>query len=182
MNDLTGICRRLVSFTAFAILAACQPTAQGPVRASPPTNAQEWQFWFIDTDGYTAVETDTTDWSEGRISGTLGTTLVADCNGQDPTAFVLSIEYGDKGAFDYAPMTRPYTILVKSGGTIVRSEDRRPSTHRGAHGHEVSTQLASALRSGSEVTFQFQNAEPHVYTLKRSAAVMDRLGCDPNLL
>lgn len=180
---LPSALRATVLFAWIGVLAACQPVATTSEGTKPLDDASQWQHWFIDASGKrSAVESDTVDWSEGRVGGTGNTTMVLDCNGQDPTAFVISIESGTDGSIEYEPMTQPYVIKVRSGRRISFTETRRPGSHRGAHGHEATSRLAQALRDGSEVTFEFQQAPPHSYTLKGSAIVMDRLQCDPNLL
>lgn len=164
------------------LVAACQPAPAPKAPAAPTNTTQAWEHWYVDANGLTKTETDTTDWQLGRASGPNGTTLVVECNGNDPTAFEVSIEHGQPPRADYLPMAKPYDIEVYSRGQRIFVEDWRAENRDGTFIHTATTGFASAMRQGSYMVFKFLEAEPHRYTLKGSARVIDRLGCDPNLL
>lgn len=167
---------------ALAAITACQPATTTTTQTAPPANTQAWEHWYVDANGLTKTITDTTDWQTGRVGGPNGTTLVVECNGNDPTAFEVWIEHGQPAKGDYPPMAKPYDIEVFSRGNRIFAQAWRAENRNGAFIHTATTDFASAMRQGSYMVFKFQDAEPHRYTLKGSARVIDQLSCDPNLL
>lgn len=175
----------LVLIAALLGTAACQPaTEQASSRPSAGTadTPDRWRLWFVDANGLSPTPTETSDGVEGRVGGSFGTTLVTACNGNDPTAYLLYIETADGPARPYAPMAGAFTVTVLKGGNTLFEENARANRPAGPNTHEATTALSTALRAGDAVVLRFPDAEPHRYTLRKSAEVMDKMGCDPNLL
>jgi hypothetical protein len=161
---------------AALFVGACQTTGTTgqSVQQGPVGQTDRWEFWYVGGDGYTRAPTDTTDWSQGRVQGTDGTTLVVDCNGNDPTAFVLLIEGGARG---YDGMAGPFGIEVRAGGRTILRED-----HPGVVGNrnfEASKRLSAAMRKGSNIEMTFADGSSVDYTLRGSSRIMNMLGCEP---
>jgi len=177
------VLKSVVLIGALAALAACQPATTGPTtttQTQPQNSSQAWEHWYSDANGLTKTETSTTDWQLARVAGPNNTTLVVQCNGNDPTGYHVSIE--NAGEANYPPMAKPYDIEVFSRNRSIFVESRRPAPDSSGYVHSATTDFASAMRQGSYMVFKFQGAEALRFTLKGSARVMDRLNCDPNLL
>lgn len=175
--------------TMILLLAAgCQPQETAPVVTPAPDvprgSLDQWEHWYSGSDGFTRTYTDQTDWQQARVQGTGGTTLVTECNGQDPDGYFLSIEYGPGRLSDFPGFESAFQIRVFRSGEVLHTELGNIRPWEGAAGspaeydHIVSPALAEALKRGSEVVFDFQSGEPHRYTLAGSANVMDDLACE----
>ena len=91
-------------------LAACQPASNTKTSTQPQNTSQAWEHWYVDANGLTKTETSTTDWQLARVAGSNNTTLVVQCNGNDPTGYHVNIE--KSGNPNYPAMARPYEIEV----------------------------------------------------------------------
>lgn len=172
------------SFAAVALLlAGCHPlgsTNGGPAAEPGPIGlTEQWQLWHVGGDGYTREPTETSDWSQARVQGSGATTLIAECNGNDPTAFNLSIEQR-RGRF--VDMTNPFAIEVLSvrSGSFFREESPgvRDTSAPFPIDYEATRDLSVAMRKGSEIVFIFQNREPMRYSLRGSSKIMSQMSCD----
>ena len=173
---------KLVALCLAIALAACQnagPTVdQTAAKPGPIGQTDKWQIWYVG-DAYTLEETETSDWWQARVQGTAQTTLIAECNGNDPTAFNLSIEQR-QGRF--LGMTQPFAIEVLStqDGSFFREETPGvpDTTAPFPVAYEASKDLSAAMRDGNEIVLIFQDLPPYRYSLRGSARIMDRMSCD----
>ncbi|MEO1494135.1 MAG: hypothetical protein AAFV19_18440 [Pseudomonadota bacterium] len=165
------------------LLAGCKKpgtsVSQQAAEPGPVGLIDQWQLWYVDNNGYTREQTETSDWWQARVQGSNGTTLIAECNGNDPTAFNLSIEQR-QGRF--TAMTAPFAIEVLSArsGSFFREASSGVADISAPFpiDYEASLGLSAAMRKGNEIVFIFQGEQPVRYSLRGSSRIMNQMGCD----
>ena len=175
----------VLALAAATLLGACKasdltnklPTSSG-YKPGPIGDTGRWQLWHVGNDGYTLAPTPTSDAFEGRVQGTDRTTLIAACNGNDPTAFLLAIETrGEK----FQGLTQPFEVEVLSGKRRIYRDQPEGVADNGQpypHDYEAPLRLSRAMRAGSDIVLRFAGTGEYKYTLRGSSKIMNEMGCD----
>ena len=147
-------------------------------KPGPIGDTGRWQLWYVGNEGYTLEPTPTSDAVEARVQGTDRSTLIAACNGNDPTAFLLAIETrGEK----FQGLTQPFEIEVLSDGRRLYRDQPEGVADNGQafpNDYEAPLRLSRAMRAGSDIILRFAEVGEYKYTLRGSSKIMNQMACD----